>query len=296
MKGAFRVEGDVLVFTPRHPFADGVTYAFVGAGTTPVLITMPSVERVSSTVVTGIYPSAAELPMNALRFYVHFSAPMSEGFAAGSVYLRDAETGARLDGAMLAMEPELWDRRRTRLTVLLEPGRIKRGLVPNTEAGYPLVPGRHVELVVDSGFEDASGALLVAAAQRSYAVGPARRQHVMPQGWTVACPEVGSTQPVRVRFAETVDHALGLRCLAVVDPSGMRVGGQAELAPGEQDWSFTPAATWGPGPYALLVSPELEDVAGNSVTRVFDRDLADPAHDLRPAEPVVLPLRLRQKD
>jgi hypothetical protein len=36
---------------------------------------------------------------------------------------------------------------------------------------------------------------------------------------------------------------------------------------------------------ALLVAPELEDVAGNLVIRVFDRDLTNRDHRPRPAEP-----------
>ena len=52
------------------------------------------------------------------------------------VHLGDAD-GRDLPHALLAMPPELWDRPRRRLTLLLEPGRIKRGLVPNAELGAP---------------------------------------------------------------------------------------------------------------------------------------------------------------
>ena len=40
------------------------------------------------------------------------------------------------------MDPELWDPARTRLTVLLDPARIKRGLAPHREAGYALARRR----------------------------------------------------------------------------------------------------------------------------------------------------------
>ena len=95
-----------------------------------------------------MYPSTDELPVNQLKLYVHFSSPMSEGWAARAVRVRRADNDEPLEGVFLAMEPELWDRERRRLTLLLDPGRIKRGLVPNAEAGYPLIQG--VSVIVTS--------------------------------------------------------------------------------------------------------------------------------------------------
>lgn len=240
--------------------------------------------------VTGIYPAAATLPVNALRLYIEFCAPMSAGFAAQCVALRDESSGEVLAGALLAMPPELWDPRRTRLTVLLDPGRIKRGLVPQQEAGYPLTPGRGVVLTVSADFPDAAGTPLRAAAQRRFLVGPAIRRRLDPQSWQVSSPQPGTRAPLRVRFGRPVDHALGLRCLSVTGSAGQPVPGEASLAAGEEQWSFRPARPWPAGPCALVVAPELEDVAGNSVRRVFDRDLTSREDDPGPAGPVALPL------
>ena len=97
----------------------------------------------------AIYPTAAELPVNLLRVYVHFSAPMSEGWAARAIRVSREDTGETLDDVFLPPEPELWDPERKRLTMLLDPGRIKRGLVPNLEFGYPLVEGTAVRIAID---------------------------------------------------------------------------------------------------------------------------------------------------
>jgi hypothetical protein len=43
----------------------------------------------------------------------------------------------------------------------------------------------------------------------------------------------------------------------------------------------------------LVVDPALEDLAGNSVTRVFDRDLTRPGDEPREARAVTLPFRPR---
>ena len=107
-----------------------------------------------ATEVTGIYPTAAEVPRNLLRFYVWFSAPMSQGCAAGHVRLA-RDDGEHIAGALLPAEHELWDAARRRLTVLLDPARIKRGLAGHQEAGYPLRSGEPFRLIIGSGFRDA---------------------------------------------------------------------------------------------------------------------------------------------
>jgi hypothetical protein len=293
MAGTFGMDGAILWFRPRFPFAAGTSYAWITRqppGQPALVLTRPAVPRAAMTAVTAIYPTAAELPVNALRFYLHFSAPMSEGFAATAVRLRDRDSGEVLAGAILPMEPELWDPGRSRLTLLLDPGRIKRGLVPHTNAGYPLTSGRRIALVVDPAFPDATGTPLTARAIREYTVGPAIREHVSPDGWHIDHPETGTRWPVRVHFDRPMDHALMHRCLTIVDAAGKRVPGASTAAAGERHWTFTPATCWVAEQYALLVAPELEDIAGNSVTRVFDRDLTNRHHDPRPADTIRLTL------
>ena len=79
---------------------------------------------------------------------------MSEGYAARHVALVD-DAAAELRGALLPTEHELWDGQRRRLTILLDPARIKRGLAGHRQAGYPLRPGTSFRLVVGGGFPDA---------------------------------------------------------------------------------------------------------------------------------------------
>lgn len=50
-----------------------------------------------------------------------------------------------------------------RLTVLLDPARIKRGLASHRQVGYPLRSGEPFRLVVDDGFRDARGDTVPAA-------------------------------------------------------------------------------------------------------------------------------------
>jgi hypothetical protein len=284
MAGAFALDGDVLRFTPRHPFVGGVSYSLMvdGVEVGRIVGALPAAAASATTAsaeVVAIHPSGGEVPLNLLRIYVHFSAAMSEGWAARAVRVRRADTGEALEGTFLHMEPELWDSEHRRLTLLLDPGRIKRGLLPQREAGYPLVQGVPVVVEVAPLFRDAHGQPLRVGAARGYAVGAPVRMRVDPSLWRWDVPAAGSVEPLRLGFDRPLDHALVGRCLRVVDASGDRVEGIVSVGDGEASWSFRPRVAWDAAPMTLVVDATLEDVAGNSVARVFDRDLEDRADD-----------------
>ena len=115
----------------------------------------------------SVHPQAQAVPRNLLRFYVVFSEPMSEGYARDHLRLVD-EHGTPLDGALLATDYELWDGAHRRLTVLLDPARIKRGLTGHRQAGYAIRIGQPFRLVIDAGFRDARGAPLRSGAVQHY--------------------------------------------------------------------------------------------------------------------------------
>jgi hypothetical protein len=240
--------------------------------------------------VLDIWPTSTEVPRNLLRLYVWFSAPMSEGDAARHVRLAD-EAGDVMVGGLLPTEHELWDGARRRLTVLLDPARIKRGLVAHESLGYPLRPGGSIRLVVDEGFRDATGLPLRAPAERRYHVAGDERRHVEPGSWTLAVPPADTSEPLGVAFNRPLDRALLTRCLHVVGPDGRMVDGTPQVGPEERSWRLAPRERWAPGPHQLVVDAVLEDVAGNSVSRVFDRDLTRPEDRPRAARRVAVPFR-----
>jgi hypothetical protein len=279
MAGRLVGAGADTCFLPRYPFVAGTTYAVVVNGCTAAVLVRDRSERTATTRVLGIWPTAREVPRNLLRFYVWFSAPMSEGYAASHVRLRD-DAGV-MAGALLALEHELWDADRRRLTVLLDPARIKRGLVPHERAGYPLRSGATFRLEVDDGFPDAHGAPLAASAERTYLVGADERRRVDPHAWTVTPPDRDGVEPVTVRFGRSLDHGLLARCLHVAGPDGRPIRGWADAGPEERWWRLLPSDPWVEGTHHLVVDPILEDVAGNSVSRVFDRDRSRPDDEPR---------------
>ena len=277
--GRIAIQDGTVRFVPRFPFAGGVSYSLLvnpaGASESAEVweILRPSPQASLTAEVLGIYPTAAELPVNLLRVYVRFSAPMSEGWAARSITVKRVDTGETLEGVFLPPEPELWDVGRTRLTMLLDPGRIKRGLVPNLELGYPLVEGTTISIAIDAAFRDATGQPLRAGAERGYDIGPALRSRLDPHAWRLTAPAAGTRDTLKVEFDRPLDHGLLQHCLSIRDAAGRTVMGVSEVGLGERSWSFAPDTPWQTGEYALAVEPRLEDVAGNSPARVFDRDV-----------------------
>jgi hypothetical protein len=293
MTGTFERDGDALIFTPRFLFTEGVRYALVVDGALVASLVRPVTPPPAPTIVTGLFPTGGSVPVNLLRIYVHFSAPMSEGFAARAVHISDAGSGTPLPHTLLDMTPELWDPARTRLTLLLDPGRIKRGLGPHLEEGYPLAEGRPIVITVDPSFKDAAGQPLAEGFSRRYDVVSALIGRVDPAHWTMSRPAAGSLRALQIAFDRPLDRALLTRCLAVQDADGGAVDGEIHITAGERSWSFRPRHVW-TDPCALAIDTHLEDVAGNSVVRVFDRDLTerddDPAGEHRVE---LLPIEIR---
>lgn len=294
LAGRFEIGQDAICFVPRFPFMDGLSYSLLidaALEERPIdclevwTIHRPAPEGKPTTGVIAIYPSTDELPVNQLKLYVHFSSPMSEGWAARAVHVRRADNYEPIDGVFLAMEPELWDRERRRLTLLLDPGRIKRGLVPNAEAGYPLIEGVPVIVTIDTEFRDAAGRPLRSGVEQRYEISPPVRARVNPTDWRFHCPTVGCMDLLTVEFARPLDQALLEHSLWVHDAAGEALAGEGSVGPGERSWRFEPRSPWVKGRHLVIVDPRLEDLAGNSLIRVFDRDLTqaeDAPADARP--------------
>jgi hypothetical protein len=275
MAGRLVRDGDVVCFVPRFAFVDGTAYTVRIGGAVAATLIRPRPDRPATTEVADIYPTTAEVPSNLLRCYVWFTGPMSVGYAGDHLRLVD-DAGDTIVGALLPADHELWDADRTRLTVLLDPGRIKRGLVGQRQAGSALRPGTSFRLMVDKEFRDAQGIPLRSGAERLYRVEGDERRRVDPSTWTVTVPASDSREPLALGFDRPLDHGLLAHCLQVIGPDGLPTDGTPELGSGERSWRLTPLQPWVSGPYQLTVNPVLEDLAGNSVTRVFDRDLSQP--------------------
>jgi hypothetical protein len=286
--GTYAVAADTLRFRPRFAPAAGVTYAarFDGAAlythierepppalarivTTTWRHDVPA--GVPSTVVREIYPTTDVVPMNLLRMYVEFSAPMTSGRSYEFVKLY-AEDGSLVQDPFFTAGDavELWDPEHTRLTVLFDPGRIKRDLKPHEELGLPLREGRRYRLVIDSAWRDAEGRPLVRSHEKRFRVGPQDRALVRTAGWRLTPPRAGTRDSLVVTFPEPLDRALLQRLLTVRNEAGTLIHGAIAVSERETRWAFTPRTPWSTLPHALRVDTELEDLAGNNLKKLFD--------------------------
>ena len=276
--GTYGVDGGVLWFRPRFPLAYGVRHtatfdptALPGGGDGPLSAEITLAQPPGPPpAVTGVYPGGDVVPENLLKFYLTFSTPMRRGEAYRRVRLLGPDR-APIDLPFLELDEELWDPSGTRLTLLIDPGRIKRGLKPREDVGPVLEAGRRYTLVVDGGWPDAAWRTLGAAFEKGYTVSAPAAERIDPSVWTLA-PPAARDGALEVRFPRPLDRALLERSLAVADAAGRPVEGTAEVAAGEGGWRFTPSRPWPPGDYRLVVGPDLEDLAGNRPDRLFDTD------------------------
>lgn len=219
--------------------------------------------------IVALHPSMDSLPENTLRWYIEFSKPMRPGSALAHVSLVDAQ--GRVDRtAFLDTSEELWDPTYTRLTLLFDPGRVKRGVRTNLEQGRPLKAGERYTLVIEPGWPDMSGGVTDVRFEKKFVATTADHAGPKPEKWLVSASEANTRDPVVLSLDDAVDHALGMRLIAVTDVEGNPVSGASELRQRDREWRFTPDEPWEPGTYRIQVANELEDVAGNRPGLAFD--------------------------
>jgi len=303
MIGSYAVDGSVIRFAPQFPLEPGLKYraAFYpnrlpersasGRFVTAVFQLPPRTTN-ATTVVKQIYPSAGTLPENLLKFYVHFSAPMRRGHIYDYIHLRNA-AGRDVELPFLEIDEELWNPAMTRLTLFIDPGRIKRGVQPLEEVGPALEEGKRYTLVIDREWPDAQGALLKESFRKTFQVGPPDRASIDIAGWKIQAPQTGTHAPLAVRFSKSMDHALAQRVIRVADKSNRLLEGSIALEEHEQRWTFVPKEAWRPGPHALLVEKTIEDLAGNNIGKAFEVDLFEGVQRRFTNETVRLPFEIR---
>ena len=81
---------------------------------------------------------------------------MSRGGVYEQIRVRDG-AGREIELAFLELDEELWDPSMTRLTLLIDPGRIKRGVKPLEDVGPVFEAGRNYSLSVAADCRDAAG-------------------------------------------------------------------------------------------------------------------------------------------
>jgi hypothetical protein len=285
MLGTVVVADSALRFTPQFPFDPGRQYRvrFDGAAVSgwdggevrlvEATVGLPAVATEPTTVVSHVYPSGDVVPANMLRMYVEFSAPMGRKSGVEYLHLLDHE-GREIAGAVLPLDYEFWSPDHRRFTVFFDPGRVKKGILPNQQMGRPLEAGQTVTLVVDAAWRDANGLPLKEGYRRQFRVRAADERPLNEETWNVQAPAGGSRAPLVVTFPEPLDRGLLMRALSVTR-DGHALEGDIAIEQAETRWTFTPKEQWRSGAYALQALDVLEDLAGNQIGRAFEVDNFD---------------------
>jgi hypothetical protein len=280
--GAWSVGADGLRFEPQFPLVPGVNYRAIchlkaaprtkinsASFTLPLSIPKPPPgPRVR---VAAVYPSANRLPENTLRLYIQFTGPVERGSVYKYLKLNRAD-GTAVKRPFLEIDQELWSEDGRRLTVLFDPGRVKRGLAPREEDGPILEEGGRFTFTIDPAWPDQDGRPLAVPHTKTFDVLAPDDEPVWPDDWAVVAPRAGSDSPVTVRLAKPLDRALLARMLWVADAGGKPVAGTLSVGGGERVVAFAPKEPWRKGTYKLLVDPRLEDACGNRVGEPFELD------------------------
>jgi len=306
VQGRYETLKDRIRFEPQFPVQPGVPYrvevhqeALPGAPpeksrVTAAWFTLPTPARIPKTVVQRVYPTSTQLPENLLKFYIQFSGPMSRGGIYEHIHLLDG-AGKVVELPFLELDEELWNPEMTRLTLFIDPGRVKRGVRPLEEIGPSMQADGRYTLVIDKDWRDGDGAPLKAAYRRTFEVGPPDRDPPAPAAWRISIPKARTRQPLVIRFAEPMDNALARRLIWVTDTGRRKLSGNVVLADLEREWSFVPDTDWPVGRYEIVADTLLEDLAGNSLEKPFEVDVFEQVDERLSKKTVTLPFEIRSR-
>jgi hypothetical protein len=282
MLGKYERRGNELAFTPRLPLSAGATYRArltAKGGTAALDYRVPAAAAKAPPRVVKIYPTAAVLPANHLRFYLYFDRPMRGGTELFRHLAILDDKGKEVEEPWLV--DEIWDEENNCLILYIHPGRIKWGVELRTLMGPVLYPDRTYALVVRGAWADLDGNKIGKDTVKRFRTTAEDRVRVELGDWKVTAPAAGSRDAVTLALPKSIDYRSLQTGLTVVDARGHTIPGAVTVGKDEKSWSFTPARPWRAGPHRVRVSPDLEDVAGNTPSRPFDLDLLTPR---RPAQ------------
>jgi hypothetical protein len=145
--------------------------------------------------------------------------------------------------------------------------------VLNRELGNPLKKAESYQLVVSQKWKDTHGLTLSKNYTKQFVAGGRDEQTPDLANWQLQVPKARTATLLVVNIPESLDHYLLQESVNVTDVSGKTIEGTIRINNQDRQWRFTPASSWKAQPYKLRVKGKLEDLTGNNLNRVFDRDI-----------------------
>ncbi|AXT49764.1 hypothetical protein D1818_02620 [Aquimarina sp. BL5] len=259
-----------ILFTPVVPFGWDQKYTLVYNHIIEYFkLTIP--ENYESLSVTEIYPSAPILPSNLLKLYIRFSKPINTAFVYDHIRFINL-AGDTLSRTILPLENPLISDDRRLLTIWIEPGRQKRGLGPNKELGAVFNKETY-RLIVTKDIKDINGVSMQEDFIHSFCIGNTDRIKPTINDWKIGIPKINSISKLLIQCSESLDYGSVQGNIHIVDKSMQEIKGTWQLLEQETILSFQPREAWKKGDYQILCNPEIEDLAGNNLSRLFDTEI-----------------------
>ena len=100
-------------------------------------------------------------------------------------------------------------------------------------------------------------------------------------------------KPLVVTFSRSLDRALLMRMITVVDSANKPVNGDIAVATKSAAGTFTPDQPWAAGKHELVIDTAFEDSAGNNLARPFEVDVFERVDKQAGPEFVRLPFTIK---
>lgn len=261
-----------LRFIPLLPFQKNSDYTLMyNSSVYPFKIALDtSYEPIR---VETIYPNTATLPSNFLKWYIQFSKPVNPSKIYDHIYLIDHSDSTQVERAVLPLESPLLSDDGTLLTVWIEPGRQKRDLGPNKRLGEVLTLGNSYTLVIDQDLKDHQGIAMNAPFTHTFTVEPPDRIQPSLTSWKLQLPSSQTKESLDIDFQEFLDYGSLQNSLHIQDEFGNEFMGTFTINTDQKGIKFTPLLNWNKAIYVIISKPIIEDVSGNNLERLFDRDI-----------------------
>lgn len=285
-----------ITFTSKYGFSKGTTYTVLIRSkkqTHRFVVNTPKNNLKASTYIKNVYPTSSLLPMNQLKFYIEFSAPMRLGNAFEHIHLYKLPEETLESEAFLVTTEELWNPEKTRVTIFFDPGRIKRGVQPNLQLGLPLVEGNRYKFVVDKDWLDINDVKLTKGFEKIFEVVSVDRESPSLENWKINFPKTKNKLPIKIDFKEAMDFGLLHSAIEIVDERNRYVEGVIKLSENENKWMFTPQKQWLKGNYKLIINAWLEDLSGNNLNRKFDVNLNSKSDTPKNIKELIVPFTIK---
>jgi hypothetical protein len=286
LMGKVEHRADQLIFTPALPFTAGTHYSATWESTSGLRLLQFQMQPHTGKQPTVSLQPHTKLPANALKCYLHFSQPMEQGVFLDRITLLNP-AGTPIAGPF--RETELWSPDGQRLTLWFHPGRQKTGVNLNTDEGPVLLPNQRYTLVVANTWRSTQGIPL--GQDQCFTFDTAASDHKLPdpQRWTITTAPAGSMSPIVLRFDEPMDPAMVPSAIRLLKDSQAI---DTDSSSDTHHWQAKPKTPWSTGSYQILVTPDLEDLAGNAPHKPFEVDLSSATSLLKP-EPITLAIQIK---